>query len=189
MNDTSKYGNIYVDRAIDFLRGETGYVLMFGHRGWLPDGTTFDRINGEVTRKVQARLQAASEAQDWGEVVAIASRLQDDGAGEPPIEVRPRGHVDAEQWQKIPAGRTYPEELGQRFLLVAIRGEEQMWCTTYEKGSDMACAIVDLIQDRDYGFAAAVDLETMQMMRYTASVTLDPIPTGADWTPPTKSAP
>lgn len=176
----SKYGNIYVDRAIDFLRGETGHFLIFGHRAWLPPGTTFDRLNAEYTDRIKARLNAALEAGDMAKVRAFADDILKGRGQESAIGASDTGDEDGDRWRALADGDRFPEEFGRRFLLVTVHGEAQMWCTSWDTQDDLCKAIADLIGDADYGFAAAVDLDTMQMLRPTATVTLTPVGPGAE---------
>lgn len=175
----SKYGNIYVDRAIDFLRGETGHYLIYGHRAWLPPGTTFDRLNREAHETHMADLRKAIDEGDMSKVRRLADLMLKGNIGETAIGDSDMSD-DGDRWRKLDKDDRFPEELGRRFLLVSVHGEEQMWCTTWDTADALCRAISDLIGDRDYGFSAAVDLDTMQMLRPEATVTLIPTGPGPD---------
>lgn len=175
----SKYGNIYVDRAIDFLRGETGHYLIYGHRAWLPPGTTFDRLDREAQNAHVADLRKAIDSGDMEKVRRLADLALKGRIGETAIGDSDMSD-DGDRWRRLDKDARFPEELGRRFLLVSVHGEEQMWCTSWDTADDLGKAISDLIGDRDYGFSAAVDLDTMQMLRPEAKVTLIPADVGPD---------
>jgi hypothetical protein len=77
----------------------------------------------------------------------------------------------AEELLKEEADAKY-RDLGNRYLLVAVQGEERMHAATYGTLEELAQAVAEHAQDRDYGVAALVDLLTREPIPFRVSCVL-----------------